>query len=311
MPKRQDLPHKLFANHKWLLLILILLLGFSACQPMDTAPENELPTNQTIAGETVSPQNAPTRTPPDTPPDPLTTTPSPDCLVEGGSLQSETIFSERLDADFHFQIYLPHCYPFRTDQPYPVIYLLHGLFNDNEQWLRLGLLEKMNALIADGIIPPFIVVLPQEDVFKPHQTSLFADALAEELIPWVDAHYETQTDRKYRGIGGISRGAAWAVRIGFTHFNTFRRVGVHSLPEFEADTGRINSWITSIPREDLPTFFIDIGRDDPDWQSAQAFANQLNDNNVPHEWYLFKGGHTETYWTNHLEQYLLWYAKNW
>jgi enterochelin esterase-like enzyme len=126
----------------------------------------------------------------------------------------------------------------------------------------------------------------------------------QELVPWVDQHYRTQPDKPYRAIGGLSRGAAWAVRIGFEYYRTFSRVGAHSLPLFEVDGGRLDTWVTQIPTEEVPEFFIDIGRGDPERQSAQAFADQLNANNIPHTWYLFNGSHTEEYWSAHLEDYL-------
>ena len=66
----------------------------------------------------------------------------------------------------------------------------------------------MDALIAEGEIAPYIIVLPQETTFIPPQTSPFPDALVLELIPWVDAHYQTLAEKHTRGIGGVSRGAA-------------------------------------------------------------------------------------------------------
>ena len=87
--------------------------------------------------------------------------------------------------------------------------------------------------------------------------------------------------------------------------------GAHSLPLFEADGGKITAWLAQTPNEELPEVFIDIGRDDQEWQTAQAFATQLDEANIPHEWYLFTGGHTESYWSSHLEQYLRWYTRDW
>ena len=63
--------------------------------------------------------------------------------------------------------------------------------------------------------------------------------------------------------------------------------------------------------EDLPLFFIDIGRDDQEWKTAEEFTALLDENGIPHEWYLFTGGHTEEYWSAHLETYLRWYSAGW
>lgn len=127
----------------------------------------------------------------------------------------------------------------------------------------------------------------------------------------MDAHFRTHPEKPLRAIGGLSRGAAWAVRIGFEYYKFFDSVGAHSLPVFEADGAKINTWLTQLPKEDLPVFFIDIGRDDQEWKIAQTFADQLDAHYIPHEWYLFTSGHTEEYWSTHLELYLSWYARNW
>ena len=146
---------------------------------------------------------------------------------------------------------------------------------------------------------------------SPPQTSAFPKALVEELIPWIDAQYVTKPEKTFRGIGGISRGAAWAVQIGFENSHLFSRIGAHSLPLFQADGGKVSGWLTQEPVEALPEVFIDIGRSDQEWRTAEIFANQLDDHHIPHEWHLFTGDHTETYWSAHLKQYLMWYAHNW
>jgi enterochelin esterase-like enzyme len=211
-----------------------------------------------------------------------------------------------------YQVYLPPCY-FSSAEPagYPVIYLLHGLMSEYDQWIRIGVVEAMDALIAEGEISPTIIVLPQEINMDPPQTSRYDDVIIEELIPWIDLIYDTRAEKTFRAIGGVSRAAGWAVRIGFEHPSLFSRVGAHSLPLFDADGGKVIAWMTQSPKEEIPAVFIDIGRDDAEWQTAQTFANQLNEFNLPHEWYLFTGGHTEAYWSSHLPQYLDWYTRNW
>jgi enterochelin esterase-like enzyme len=315
MHKRQAIKRSIFYSVTRLLLSLMIgLLGLVACLPnTPSAPTQTVSPTATLTPGEFKPTNQPTKT---TTPVRLTSktptaSPTANCRTYGGELQNGQVYSNQLEADFSYLIYLPPCYHNASDLHFPVLYLLHGLTHTNQQWLQLGLLEVMDSLIADGTIAPFIIVLPQESVFEPPQTSQFSDALVEELIPWVDQHYQTLPDKAFRGIGGLSRGAAWAVRIGFTHDDLFASVSAHSLPLFEADGANVNTWLIQEPKEDLPLFFIDIGRSDPEWQTAQTFTNQLNDHNIPHEWYLFQGGHDEAYWSSHLEQYLRWHARNW
>lgn len=236
---------------------------------------------------------------------------TPDCLSADGILTVESFYSVLLEDDFSYKVYLPPCYDEELEQQYPVLYLLHGLSYDNEQWIRLGLASTMDKLIHSETIAPFIVIMPTESRFDPPGLSRYGDSLVSELFPDVERKIRTITEKSHRGIGGLSRGAAWAIRLGFEHHELFDKVGAHSLPLFQGDSSRLQAWLTQVPKEDLPQFFIDIGRDDPEWGSAQTFADQLDQNGVPHEWYLFTGEHSESYWADHLEQYLLWYGKDW
>ena len=313
MDKRQEIS-KILSNIAVLILSLLALIGLAACQAHRNPPSilfNQ-PTGTPRTGNLVEGQStAAVPTPRESTQDAPIATPTINCRQQDGDVQSGSIFSEQLGDDFHFRVYLPPCYHALTDQRYPVTYLLHGLTFDEYQWLRLGVAEQMDRLIADGAISPFIIVLPGETRFETPQTSAFADTLVQELIPWVDQHFRTLPEKPFRAIGGLSRGAAWSVHIGLGHYPLFDSVGAHSLPLFEVDSRNLAGWLTQIPRDDLPTFFIDIGHQDPERWTAQNFADQLNDHNVPHTWYLFNGGHSEDYWSTHLELYLHWYARNW
>ncbi len=311
MLKRQDAgkPQPPF----YLLLIVLLVSLAASCQPRLTTPDQLQTTTSTEQAndptqtiESLSPTSkiqvtAQTATP----------TPTPNCRQSGGVLQEESLFSALLEKEFNYIIYLPPCYSQTAAAGFPVLYLLHGQTYSNDQWLRLGLVERMDTLMAMGDIEPFIVVLPQEAPSEPPQISKFPDILVGELIPQIDAHYATRPEKAFRGIGGLSRGAAWAVHIGFEHPDLFCCVGAHSLPLFQADAGKVTRWLTQNPSEQLPRVLIDIGRSDQEWQTAQNFANQLDAAHVPHEWYLLRNGHTEEYWSSHVNLYLNWYAKNW
>ena len=226
-------------------------------------------------------------------------------------MEQHSFTSELSGEEFEFRVYLPPCYGLDPEQTYPVVYLLHGLLFNNDQWLRLGLVDLMDELIASQEISPALIVLPQESLLLDPQISPYPDIIVDELVTWIDNTYPTHPDRAFRAIGGVSRGAGWAVQIGFENSQLFGRIGAHSLPLFETDAAKLVGWLTQTPKEDYPEVFIDIGRDDPAWEFAQSFAEQLDQSQVPHQWYLFTDGHTETYWANHLELYLRWYLQDW
>ena len=324
MGKRQDIARFLFRSAAYRVCMLILMLGAAACQAGES-PATIVPLEPTHTQTTVMPAvhhtdsvtaialNAASATPTaqEPTPTPRIALTSIDCRHAGGQVFSEALFSEHLGEDLRYLLYLPPCYHENLTEGYPVTYLLHGLSYAQDQWVRLGVAEQMDALISEGRIAPFIIVMPTEARFQPPLNSAFADALVQELIPFVDQQYRTLPERAYRAIGGLSRGAAWAVHLGFEHPHLFSRVGAHSLPLFEVDGGRLDGWLAATPDTGLPDFFIDIGRSDPERWSAQNFADRLNAHHIPHTWYLFNGGHTEAYWSTHLELYLHWYAQDW
>lgn len=295
------------------ILSLFFILMNVGCSP-SAVTQNPTQTVLIKPSATIQPTQTPIQTPTQSSkqsPTEILEISTPDCLTAGGIIQDINFPSEILMDDFHYKIYLPPCYGVIPGQKYPVLYLLHGLTFDHSQWIRLGLADLMDALIETGHISSFIVVLPLESRFDPPELSLYGDVLINELVPHVDNNYPTLGEKSYRGIGGLSRGAAWAVRIGFEHASLFSKVGAHSLPLFNADVNQIQTWLTQIPKEDLPLFFIDIGRDDMDMKTASTFALQLDQKAVPHEWYLFNNGHSESYWSDHLAHYLRWYARDW
>lgn len=211
----------------------------------------------------------------------------------------------------HYRVYLPPCFQDLTGQRYPVLYMLHGLNAGDDQWERMGIGVTADALIAAGQIEPLIIVMPEDnDSLQPTQ-SHFGQALVEELVPWIDSHYPTRTDRLGRAIGGLSRGAAWAIHIGLTDWRLFGAIGAHSLALFWTDGEEINQLLGSIPWDGLPKIYMDIGTKDLDLESTTSFEERLMALHIPHEWHLFPGFHDEDYWKSHLEDYLRWYSAQW
>ncbi len=210
-----------------------------------------------------------------------------------------------------YRVFLPPCYEDYPEKRYPVLYLIHGQSYNDDQWDRLGADELATALILGKEIPPFILVMPRDRLWEQPRDDPFGQALVEELIPLIDREFRTLTDRQYRAIGGLSRGAGWALHLGLSQWQMFGAFGCHSLAVFESDAPKIAGWLDDIPRESLPRIFLDIGDHDrpPILQSAIWFEQLLTQKRIPHEWYLFQGYHEEAYWQEHLPLYLRWYTQ--
>jgi len=281
---------------------LTLLAFMTACSPSDRpalTPTSNPPTS------TPQPTFIPVSTA-----DPSTAQPTrPACLSRPGRVESGTVDSTEPPQEY--LIYLPPCYDEQTDQRYPVLYLLHGQTYTAGQWIHLGAVVSLNRLIRFRQVRPFIIVFPNDRYWYTETGSGFGDRVTEALIPFIDEHYRTNPNREQRAIGGMSRGAGWALRLGLSHWDQFSIIGLHSLAVFQEDGSRIEKWLKDIPASSYPVIFMDIGDNDPELAMASLVEAQFNGFGLPHEWHLYSGGHTEEYWSAHVEEYIRWYAEGW
>jgi len=252
---------------------------------------------------------SPTLPPTDQPP----STAQAACLETKGHVEISQLATGLLREPLDYRVYLPPCYEFDTNRHYPVLYLIHGQSYNDDQWERLGAGQVADVLITKDEIVPFLIVMPRDRVWSQPDQDMFGEAVIQSLVPWIDTHYRTLADRKYRAVGGLSRGAGWAVHLALSHWELFGTLGAHSLPIFWSDTDYIKKWLDEIPFDKLPRIYMDIGDDDRTevMKSAVWFENLLTERDIPHEWHLFAGPHEEIYWQTHLEQYLRWYTAGW
>ncbi|HEY60078.1 MAG TPA: esterase family protein [Anaerolineae bacterium] len=235
-----------------------------------------------------------------------------ECTEQQGHFEFNEIQTELMTHPLSFRIYLHACYSPEGDIRYPVLYLLHGQGFNDDQWDRLGADVTLDDLVAAGEVLPFIIVMPKESNYmNSHLDSKFGPALAQELVPWVDTHYNTCAERECRAIGGISRGAAWAMRVGLIYWEVFGAIGAHSFPPFRGDFNSVPSWLREMPDNEYPHVWIDIGDMDVDLDAAHHFEMRLIEYSVPHEWHIYSGAHNEYYWAAHVEDYLRWYGLEW
>lgn len=281
--------------------LLMLLGGCFACAPLtQPAPTKTLPS------ATVPPTLLPLFTPS---PFPTSTITPLACLTSPGRVEEGSLDS--FNPPQEFRVYLPPCYNEKTDQRYPVLYLLHGQTYTDDQWIRLGAADVADRLILSGESIPFMIVFPDDRYWNLPPGPGFGQRLVEDLIPYIDLTYRTFPDRNHRAIGGMSRGAGWALRLGLMRSDLFSRIGLHSLAASQKDISEMTDWLADIPVSSRPRVFMDIGDNDQELEMAQRVETHFNDFGLSHEWHLYNGAHTEEYWSAHIEEYLRWYAEGW
>lgn len=287
------------AGGVWLrcLFAALLATALAACggPSIQPAPATASPRATSITSDPPSP--------PAPPPTIRADTPTPSCMQLGGRIevgQAEDTSGKLLT----YRVYTPPC--FDAGARIPLLILFHGLTSTDKQWGELGVGVRADELIRARQVPPFLILMPRED------TGLdLESAVMDTLMPLVEGTYNAGGDRSRRSIGGLSRGAGWALRIGLKHPDLFGAIGMDSPAILSPDLYYLPAWTQAILPSQMPRLSIDIGRDDTLLPATRDLASRLDSLNVKYDWHLNPGEHTPSYWADHMAEYLRWYAAGW
>ncbi len=159
---------------------------------------------------------------------------SPIELPGGARVEFVEMESPALGGRGEYSVYLPPSYGDR-DQQYPVVYFLHGMFNDHTTWTlpRHGDLPAMlERLMLDNKLPEMILIHPnggQSFYTNTHDGSLkYEDFVVKELPSHVETKYRIRKGRPYRSLAGTSMGGFGALKIAMKHQGLYSAVAAHS-----------------------------------------------------------------------------------
>jgi S-formylglutathione hydrolase FrmB len=113
--------------------------------------------------------------------------------------------SVALKGTTRLRVILPTGYAENPTRRYPVLYLLHGAFDDYRSWVDKGGAERVSEPY------PMIIVMPDGGTFGWYANHVNNGPQWEsfhigELIPWVDATFRSKPERSERAIAGLSMG---------------------------------------------------------------------------------------------------------
>jgi enterochelin esterase-like enzyme len=231
-------------------------------------------------------------------------------VERAGRVETLELETTHLPRPLRVRLYLPPCHDPERAQPYPLLLMLHGQAADDSQWQRLGLFAAADRLIDSKELLPTIIALPyeQDNLSNPFESG-FDTALLEDLLPVLSENYAACPQRACRAIGGLSRGAAWAMNTALAHWGVFAAIGAHSLAPFYGDYNRLPYLAREIPAGSRPLIGMDSGQRDRYLSQARHYHQLLTQNKLPHEYVELPGEHDETYWAANVERYLAWYAR--
>jgi len=209
-------------------------------------------------------------------------------------------------------VYTPPGYS--ADQKYPVLYLLHGIGGDEEEWRRGGQPNViLDNLLADKKAVPMIVVMPngraQADDragTNPMSTApafgLFDRDLLGSLIPSIQSKYSVKSDRENRALAGLSMGGGQSLNFGLGNLDSFAWIGGFS----SAPNTKPAAELVTDPEKakaQLKLLYLSCGNKDGLIRVSQGVHAYLKEKHVPHLWHVDGHAHDFEHWKKALYQF--------
>jgi enterochelin esterase-like enzyme len=195
---------------------------------------------------------------------------------------------------------------------YPVLYLLHGIGGDEKEWFNQGAHNIiLDNLYAKGKLQPMIVVLPngramkndraEGNIMAPDKVEAFATFekdLLNDLISYIEKHYPINKGRNSRAIAGLSMGGGQSLNFGLGNIDKFAWVGGFS----SAPNTKLPAQLLPKPElaKQLQLLWISCGDGDGLMNISNRTHDYLQQNKIPHIFYIEPGGHDFKVWKNDL-----------
>ncbi|MDC1010341.1 alpha/beta hydrolase family protein [Flavobacteriaceae bacterium] len=248
-----------------------------------------------------------------------------------------TMKSEILNMERNYAVYLPPDYE-TSSRSYPVLYLLHGLGDDQTGWIQFGEVKKIaDDSILNGNATPMIIIMPDADTgvigyFNiPSRNWMYEDFFFEELMPYVESKYRIKSYKRFRAISGLSMGGGGTITYALHRPDLFSAAAPLSAAtgslDIDKSIQRLNSFgfkynrdevrsllksnhplelIDDIPLNKLNSvrWFIDCGDDDYLYEDNSLLHIAFSDRGINHEYRVRDGAHNWTYWRGSLPKVL-------
>lgn len=233
-------------------------------------------------------------------------------------------------------------------QRYPVVYFLHGL-GDNEQTLfNSGGWTMLDDLRRQHMIGNFLIVAPEGRrsfyINSVNNSFRYNDFFVREFIPHIESKYRIRPGREGRAISGISMGGYGALRFAFAHPEMFSAVSAQSaalimatprdldtaaragaplgktlaavfgnpidVPHWSENSPFVLAKRNAVRLRKLAIYF-NCGQDDNYGfeKGAAAMHDLLQKENVSHEYHLYPGDHSLSYFLSHFSEVMEFHSR--
>jgi enterochelin esterase family protein len=250
--------------------------------------------------------------------------------VPHGKVCENLYFSKITDSWRRCFVYTPPDYDKNPSSRYPVLYLQHGMGEDETGWSVQGKANLiLDNLIAEKKAAPMIIVMDKGYATKPNQTppqsggapargaggmSAFEEVMINEIIPMIDANYRTKADREHRAMAGLSMGANQTIQITMNNLDKFSYIGGFSGTSNYPSTAAIDPATFSNGKfkdgealnKQIKLFWLGLGTKEPSPfpGSVGAFRTMLEKAGIKYVFYQSQGtAHEWLTWRRDLYQF--------
>ena len=244
-----------------------------------------------------------------------------------------TMNSEILNMDRNYAIYLPPDYE-TSSRSYPVLYLLHGLGDDQTGWIQFGEVKKIaDNAINNGEATPMVIVMPDANTGEvgyfniPSKNWMYENFFFNELMPHVESKYRIKSDKRFRAISGLSMGGGGTLTYALHRPDLFSAAAPLSSAtgstDVEESLKRIRRYGFEFTRDEMQSllkanhplelikdiplnklnsvrWYIDCGDDDYLFEDNSLLHIAFSKRGINHEYRVRDGAHTWTYWRESL-----------
>lgn len=217
-------------------------------------------------------------------------------------------------------VYTPVEYETSPKSKYPVLYLQHGMGEDERGWHEQGHMANiLDGQIASGKCKPMIVVMDYGDCGYIHGTkkgetrdefgASFGNILLRDIIPFVEKTFRVKTDRDHRAMAGLSWGGHQTFQITLTHLDQFAHIGAFSGAILMAPGQNITDVYGGVFSDadkfnkQVHTLF--LGQGTEEGMGCDRMSQSLKEAGINHVYYASPGTHHEWLtWRRCLNEFL-------
>jgi len=225
--------------------------------------------------------------------------------VPHGDIRIKRYFSTVTNTWRRIYVYTPAGYDERTNEKYPVLYILHGGGEDERGWATQGKTDLiLDNLIADKKAKPMLVVMPDGNPVLPgfgeDNLKLFEAELKQSIIPFVEKSFSVDTGSKNRALAGLSMGGIQTLYAGVNNTQLFAYLGVFSsgwIQPMQSDLANrqyefMKNNVNTI-NSNLKQLWIAMGgKEDIAYKNCQMMLAKFEELKIKYTYSEYPGGHT-------------------